>query len=96
MGFVLVQHLDPIHKSALPQILSRATALPVQEVTDNQLVEANHIYIIPRDQNLTIRQGMLRLTQRARTQTLHRPIDSFFESATKPQVLTTITSASSG
>ena len=85
MGFVLVQHLDPIHKSALPQILSRVTALPVQEATDNQPVEANHVYIIPRDQSLTIRQGMLRLTPRARRQTLHRPIDSFFESLAADQ-----------
>ena len=47
MGFVLVQHLDPQHESALTQILSRATSLPVHEITDNQPVEANHVYIIP-------------------------------------------------
>ena len=32
MGFVLVQHLDPEHESALVQILQRATELPVREV----------------------------------------------------------------
>ncbi len=46
MGFVLVQHLDPTHESALTQILARATALPVREITDNQPVEANHVYVI--------------------------------------------------
>ena len=35
MGFVLVQHLDPEHESALTQILSRATSLPVCDVTNN-------------------------------------------------------------
>jgi chemotaxis response regulator CheB len=33
MGFVLVQHLDPVHDSALAQLLGRATPLPVHEVT---------------------------------------------------------------
>src|SRR5450432_549807 len=35
MAFVLVQHLDPVHASALTQILSKATSLPVQEVTND-------------------------------------------------------------
>ena len=39
MGFVLVQHLDPEHDSALAQLLGRATSLPVHEVTNNLHVE---------------------------------------------------------
>src|SRR2546423_15710561 len=31
LGFVLVQHLDPDHESALVQILSRVTSMPVVE-----------------------------------------------------------------
>ena len=54
MGFVLVQHLDPEHESALAQILSRATSLPVREVKNDQPVEPNHVYVIPRDANLSI------------------------------------------
>lgn len=80
MGFVLVQHLDPEHESALAQILSRATSLPVNDVTDNEPVQANHVYVIPRDTNLSIDQGVLKLTPRQRTRAPHRPIDSFFES----------------
>ena len=33
MGFVLVQHLDPQHESALTHLLARATTMPVCEVT---------------------------------------------------------------
>jgi two-component system, chemotaxis family, CheB/CheR fusion protein len=47
MGFVLVQHLDPVHDSALTQLLGRATSLPVREVTNNLRVEPNHVYVIP-------------------------------------------------
>jgi two-component system CheB/CheR fusion protein len=35
MGFVLVQHLDPLHESALTQLLKRSTSMPVREVTNN-------------------------------------------------------------
>ena len=80
MGFVLVQHLDPEHESALTQILARATSLPVREITNNQPVQANHVYIVPRDTNLTIVQGVLKLEPRQRARTPHRPIDTFFES----------------
>jgi two-component system CheB/CheR fusion protein len=31
MGFVLVQHLDPQHKSGLTQLLARVTSMPVRE-----------------------------------------------------------------
>src|SRR5947207_13418035 len=44
LGFVLVQHLDPQHESALAQLLKRATRMPVCEVTDNLPVEPNHVY----------------------------------------------------
>src|SRR5580698_2150102 len=37
MAFVLVQHLDPTHASALTEILSRATAMPVTEVKDGKI-----------------------------------------------------------
>jgi len=80
MGFVLVQHLDPDHESALTQILSRATPLPVREITDGEAVKPNQVYVIPRDTNLSIAGGLLKIEPRPRTRTPHRPIDSFFES----------------
>ncbi len=64
MGFVLVQHLDPDHESALTQILSRATRMPVSEITHNQPLQANHVYVIPRDTNLSIVEGLLKLEPR--------------------------------
>src|SRR5437867_4152562 len=47
MGFVLVQHLDPKHASALTQLLARATSMTVHEVSDNMPVRPNHVYVIP-------------------------------------------------
>jgi two-component system CheB/CheR fusion protein len=80
MGFVLVQHLDPDHESQLAQILSRATPLPVREIANDEAIRANHVYVIPRDMNLSVSGGVLKIRRRERTRTPHRPIDSFFES----------------
>lgn len=79
MAFVLVQHLDPARESALSDILSRATSLPVREVESDQPVEPNHVYVIPPNANLSISGAVLKLQPRQRAGP-HRSIDSFFES----------------
>ena len=79
MGFVLVQHLDPQHESALAKLLGRVTALPVHEVTDNQRVEPNHVYVIPPNTDLTLEDGVLTLQPRPDRRAPHRSIDFFFE-----------------
>ena len=58
MGFVLVQHLDPDHESALTQILSKTTLMPVCDAVNDQSVEPNHVYIIPPDTKLSIANGV--------------------------------------
>jgi two-component system, chemotaxis family, CheB/CheR fusion protein len=85
MGFVLVQHLDPEHESALTQLLGRASLLPVHEVTNNLRVEPNHVYVIPPNTNLGITAGVLTLRPRPRTRTPHRSIDFFLEALAKDQ-----------
>ena len=85
MGLVLVQHLDPDHESALTEILSRSTPLPVHEITNNERVQVDHVYVIPPDTNLTIAEGVLKIQRRERTRVPHRPIDAFFESLAQDQ-----------
>ncbi len=65
--------------------MSRATLLPVREVTNNQRVQANHVYVIPPNTNLSIAQGVLKLQPRQQTRTPHRSIDFFFESLAEDQ-----------
>lgn len=85
MGFVLVQHLDPKHESALTQILGRATSMPVRPVTNNVRVAANRVYVIPPNTELTIEHGVLKLQPRRPSRTPTRSIDSFFESLAQDQ-----------
>lgn len=84
-AFVLVQHLDPQHESALAKILAQTTAMPVQEVTNNLKVEANGVYIIPPNTSLSIVRGILKLLPRQQNQPAPRSIDFFFESLAKDQ-----------
>lgn len=79
MAFVVVSHLDPTHASALPEILARATSMPVTEAVNEQAVESNHVYVMPPGQDMTIDQGRLQLQPRA-AHALHRPVDLFFRS----------------
>ena len=65
MAFVLIQHLEPKHESALTTLLSKATRMPVVEVSDGMAVEPNHVYVIPPNKNMTIRKGTLRLAPRS-------------------------------
>ncbi|MFN2533290.1 MAG: chemotaxis protein CheB [Pyrinomonadaceae bacterium] len=85
MSFVLVQHLDPVHESALTKILSKATRMQVREVTNNTRVQPNKVHIIPPNTSLTITQGVLKLQPRKKTDGMHRPIDHFFHSLAEDQ-----------
>ena len=85
MAFVLVQHLDPTHASALTEILSRATTLPVTEVTDGMRVEPKHVYVIPPNTNMAILHGVLSLMPRPETHGQHLPIDYFLRSLAEDQ-----------
>src|SRR3989442_924043 len=80
MAYVLVQHLDPRHESALTELLTKTTEMPVREVTDATLVEPNHVYVIPPNVDMIISQGILRLTPRTETRGHHMPIDRFLRS----------------
>ncbi len=85
MAFVLVQHLDPKHKSMLTQIFSQRTKMPVNEVKDGMAVEPDHVYIIPPNTDMTISGGILTLEPRTEVRGHHMPIDHFFHSLAEDQ-----------
>ena len=80
LAIVFIQHLDPTHHSMLSEILSRATAMPVSEAADGMPVEANHVYVIPANVDLTIAHGALILAPRTQAAGSHMPIDRFLRS----------------
>ncbi|MEE3716229.1 chemotaxis protein CheB [Tumidithrix elongata RA019] len=80
MAFVLIQHLDPDHKSLLTELLARQTQMPVCEVTNEMSIAPNHVYVIPPNTKMVLEQGFLRLSPREKTHGRHLPIDTFFRS----------------
>jgi two-component system, chemotaxis family, CheB/CheR fusion protein len=85
IGFVVVQHLDPTHKGILVELLQRSTAVPVIQIKDGMRVEANHVYVIPPNKDLSILHGVLHLLEPAAARGLRLPIDFFFRSLAADQ-----------
>jgi two-component system CheB/CheR fusion protein len=85
MAFVVVQHLDPAHESALSSLLSRATEMTVSEARDGVVVAPGHVYIIPPNKKMGIDQGTLRLLPREAGADLHAPVDYFFRALASDQ-----------
>jgi len=81
MAFVLIQHLEPQHKSALSEILSREASLNIREAKNNTKVEPAHVYVIPPNTLMTISKGRLRITSRIkRADGRYLPVDFFMSS----------------
>jgi len=85
MAFVLVQHLDPHHESILHKLLSKITEMPVIQVEDGMVLEPDHVYVIPPNNDMAVRGGTLRLLSRRRTAGRHLPINRFFVSLAEDQ-----------
>jgi two-component system CheB/CheR fusion protein len=83
MAYILVQHLDPRHKSLLADLLTRHTQLPITEAREGSVVERDHIYVIPAGLYLTIAGGTLHLQEPTAPHGTRMPIDFLFESMAK-------------
>lgn len=85
MGFVLVQHLSPGQESLLSELLGRTTRMPVVTAEDGMVVEANHVYVIPPNAQMTIADGKLHLADCDQTLGRVKTIDIFFQSLAADQ-----------
>jgi two-component system, chemotaxis family, protein-glutamate methylesterase/glutaminase len=80
-SIVVVQHLDPRHRSLLADLLSRRTSLSVTQAEDGETIRPGRVYIAPPDRHVLVdADGTISLT---RTELVHfvRPsADLLFES----------------
>ncbi len=79
-SYVLIQHLEPSHKSILVDILSRHTVLKVISIADGMVIETGNIYVLPSGKNLSIENGIFRLSNQSSEETTSQQIDIFFRS----------------
>jgi two-component system chemotaxis response regulator CheB len=77
----VVLHVSPAGTSAMPEILARASALPVHGPVDGEPLLAGHVYVAPPDHHLELERAAVRLT-RAPREHGHRPaVDATMRSA---------------
>ena len=85
MGFVIVQHLDPTHKGIMVELLQRGTNMKVFQIKDRMRVEADCVYIIPPNKDMSILHGVLHLLDPLAPRGLRLPIDFFFRALADDQ-----------
>ncbi|NVD72721.1 PAS domain-containing protein [Duganella sp. BJB1802] len=78
-AYAIVQHLDPLHKAMLSELLQRVTRMPVQEAEDGMPVEADHVYVIPPNRDLSFDGENFAVLPASGVRGHRFPIDSFFK-----------------
>lgn len=83
-SIVIVQHLDPTHRSWMADILGRQTELVVKEAENGEAIKKATAYIAPPDKHLLVTGGkMLSLTDTKQVQWVRPSADILFESVAK-------------
>jgi two-component system chemotaxis response regulator CheB len=77
---VVVQHLDPRHRSLLAEILSRRTRLQVQEAVEGASLKTGNVFIAPPDHHLLVSRDSLILSQAELVHFSRPSADLLFES----------------
>lgn len=80
-AFVVVQHLDPRHRSLMAQILGRSATLAVKEVADGDRLAPGTIFVAPPNWHLLVNcDARLSLSQSELVHFLRPSADLMFES----------------
>jgi len=80
-AIVVVQHLDPRHRSLMADILRRRTALNVAQAAEGDYIRAGTVYIAPPDRHLLVNaNGTLSLSHSELVHFVRPSADLLFES----------------
>lgn len=85
LAFVVVLHLAPAEESHIAAILQKGTSMEVSQVTGNERVEPDHVYVIAPATSLGIRGGALVAGAPEEPHYRARPIDAFFSALAADQ-----------
>ena len=85
IAFVLLPHLDPNHQSLMAPLLATKINMPVLEVSENMVVKADHVYILPAGKEITISALHLHLNDIEHPRQGWTVIEHFLSSLAKDQ-----------
>lgn len=85
MAFIVIQHLDPHHKSLMDSLLKKFTTMNISGIQDGMQIELNCIYLNPPDKNVLLRNGVFHLSKQDRRAGMNLPIDYFLRSLAQDQ-----------
>lgn len=80
MAFVVVVHLDPTHKTLLPELLARYTRMEVCTAEEAMTLEPNMVYVIPANRDMTVSGQQLHLEEPQAPRGMRHTIDVFLRS----------------
>jgi two-component system CheB/CheR fusion protein len=78
MAFVVILHLSPNDPSHAAEILQRATAMPVTQVTGPTPIQQNHVYVVPPSKKMQMDDGALNIANLEHKAGPQVAIDLFF------------------
>jgi len=85
MAFVVIQHLDPERESLMASLLGATTAMEVMQIKRRIRISPNHVYVMPPNKYVTIKNGFLSLTRPGEQRGSRMAIDFFFRALAKDQ-----------
>ncbi|TWJ00655.1 two-component system CheB/CheR fusion protein [Mucilaginibacter frigoritolerans] len=80
VSYIIVQHLSSDFKSRMVELLAKHSKLVVKQAENKMKVQCNEVYLIPSDKFMTIRKGVLYLTNKEKIKGPYLTINIFFNS----------------
>ncbi|MCU0664712.1 MAG: PAS domain S-box protein [Myxococcota bacterium] len=84
LAYVVVVHLSPHQPSMMPTLLQSMTRIPIATAEDGDVIEPNHVYVVPPNKELNVFQGKVQLLERL-PKPYSMPIDAFLRSLAQDQ-----------
>jgi two-component system, chemotaxis family, CheB/CheR fusion protein len=78
MAYVFLPNLLPHHEVALCDVLAKLSKIPVIELSENENLSPNHLYLIPANKTVKATEGELKLVAKNAKDKAKLPIDAFF------------------
>jgi two-component system, chemotaxis family, CheB/CheR fusion protein len=96
VAYVVILHLSPDHDSHLAEVLQTVTQIPVEQVREKTRLEPNHVYVVPPNQHLAMRDGFVDVSPNMSLEERRAPVDIFFRTLAESHQVRAVAAILSG